>query len=107
MYVYRAANQPLLDDALLRYSQVSNLDRPDETSISDVRRWIVDTTIATTHSPAHAATLSSDNGDHASLARRQTQRTWAWKLTEGMLWRLLAKVSAFADSDAFGFLSCR
>ncbi|KFY33131.1 hypothetical protein V495_08404 [Pseudogymnoascus sp. VKM F-4514 (FW-929)] len=94
----------LYNDALLRYSQVSKLDRPDETSISDVRRWIADTTIKSTRSATLAATLSSDSGDHAALAQRETQKTWAWKLTEGMLWRLLAKVSVFG-SDAFKFPS--
>ncbi|KAH6971961.1 hypothetical protein EDB80DRAFT_836302, partial [Ilyonectria destructans] len=79
------------NDTLLRYSQVSNLDKPDETSVSDVRRWIADAANSTTHLPTLAQTLSSDNGDHAALAPRQMQMTWAWKLTEGVLWRLLAK----------------
>lgn len=103
MYVECAADRSFLDDALLQYSQVSNLGRPDKASISDVRRWIADTTIDTVHLPTLGPTLSSDNGDHVALTQQQTQRTGAWKLTEGMLWRLLAKVSAFADSDGFKF----
>jgi hypothetical protein len=33
-----------------------------------------------------------DDADHAALTQRQPQKTWAWKLAEGMLWRVLAKV---------------
>ncbi|KAJ2990715.1 hypothetical protein NUW58_g2810 [Xylaria curta] len=79
------------NDALLRYSQLCKLDKPDEESVADIRRWVADNANGTTPSPAGAKIFGSDKGDYAALAHRAAPKTWVYRLIERISWRFFAK----------------
>ncbi|KAL5359892.1 hypothetical protein BJX96DRAFT_174779 [Aspergillus floccosus] len=80
--------------ALLQYSQLSGLHQAEKTSISDLRRYIVNVAKADTPMQRLLTADDSDDADFVSLDRDRMPKNRMYRLVERLTWRLFTKTAA-------------
>jgi hypothetical protein len=87
----------LPDAALLQYSQLTGLHRAEDTSISDLRQYIVDMAKGDTPIRRLLTAGDADEADFVSLDRDRIPRNRMYRLVERLTWRLFTTVSRIPD----------